>query len=389
VQTASESRPDTFFYGWRVVAASFFTLGLAVGMPYFGMPFFYDYFERPAGEGGFGWSRSTITLGLPLGTLATLWVGPTLAHRFAPRTMILAGTGLTALTLAGFGRMGGSVAAYWLLWVMYMTGNVFSGGLSHQVLLSQWFVRRRGTALAVGYLGISLIGALSARFVVKPLTEAFGFRVALQLMGCLPLLAWPLVIFVMRERPAHLGLRPDGEPADDAASPPPTAPAEQSLLNHAFSQTLLVLLVVSAAGRLLVGRLADRLAKRHVLTLTFALFAASLPPLLWLRPPQTPYLFAVLFGLAMGGDFLLVALMAGDHFGATSLTRVLAIILPVMTVGQTWFPYFVALLREWSGSYAAPLAVVFLAAAAGRAVMALLPELPNKPGDGERAAATF
>jgi MFS family permease len=165
--------------------------------------------------------------------------------------------------------------------------------------------------------------------------------------------------------------------------------AEQSLLNHAFSQTLLVLLVVSAAGRLLVGRLADRLAKRHVLTLTFALFAASLPPLLWLRPPQTPYLFAVLFGLAMGGDFLLVALMAGDHFGATSLTRVLAIILPVMTVGQTWFPYFVALLREWSGSYAAPLAVVFLAAAAGRAVMALLPELPNKPGDGERAAATF
>ena len=94
-----------FFYGWWVVAVAFFTLGLAVGLPYFGMPFFYDYFEKPIVDGGFGWSRSTITLGLPLGTLITLWVGPLLAPRFSPRHLILAGTGLTALTLIGFGRM--------------------------------------------------------------------------------------------------------------------------------------------------------------------------------------------------------------------------------------------------------------------------------------------
>ncbi len=407
------------FYGWRIVAASFFTLGIAVGLPYFGMPFFYDYFERPVSEGGFGWSRSTITLGLPLGTIATLWVGPLLAHRFPPRRLILIGTGLTAITLVGFGSMNGSVWLYWFLWVVYMVANVFSGGLSHQVILSHWFVKHRGTALSIAYLGISLIGAVSARFVVKPLSETFGFRLALQLMAGLLLLTWPLVWWVMKEKPADLGLLPDGEASAETA--PVTATesltpqqilrqrtfwvlliggccstgafaavsqhlklilkdsgfTDQNVLNLAFSQTMMVLLVASAAGRLLVGRLSDRLPKRHVLTLAYLLLAAALPMLFFVKAPATPYLFATLFGLAMGSDFLLTALIAADQYSVASLARVLAILFPAMTVGQTWLPYFIALLREWTGSYATPLLVAFGLAAAGRLAMILLPSAPN------------
>lgn len=65
------------------------------------------------------------------------------------------------------------------------------------------------------------------------------------------------------------------------------------------------------------------------------LLATSLPALYYYQPPAMPDLFSVPFGLAMGGDFLLVALMVADKFGASSLARVLAILLPVMTVGQT------------------------------------------------------
>lgn len=404
------------FHGWWVVAASFFTLGLAVGLPYFGMPFFYDYFEQSPGSGGFGWSRSVITLGLPLGTLATLWVGPLLVHRFAPRRMILIGTGLTALTLAGFGRMNGSIGLYWGLWLMYMVGNVFSGGISHQVIISQWFIRHRGTALSIGYLGISVIGAFSARFVVKPLTEWYGYRTALQLMGAFVLLTWPLILLVMRERPADMGLQPDGVESEEKADAEPVQAAplgrilrdrafwvlliggsfsvgavgaisqhlklifkdqgftEQSLLDHSYSQTMMILLVVSAAGRLLVGRLADRISKLHIWTITLLLFSGSLPFLAFLNPPEIPYWFAILYGLSMGGDFLIVALLAADHYDVESLTRVLGILLPVMTVGQTWFPYFIALVREWTGSYAVPLAVIFAAAVVGRAAMFWLPQ---------------
>ena len=32
------------FYGWWVTAAVFCTFGIAVGIPYYAMPFFYDYY---------------------------------------------------------------------------------------------------------------------------------------------------------------------------------------------------------------------------------------------------------------------------------------------------------------------------------------------------------
>lgn len=415
VQNQRQSQP--LFYGWWIVAAAFLTLGLAVGLPYFGMTFFYDYFEKPIAEGGFGWSRTTITFGLPLGTLVTLWVGPLLAPRFSPRALILVGTGLTAFTLISFGRLNGNVWLYWLLWLVYMTGNVFSGVLTHQVILSNWFVKRRGLALAIAYLGISVIGALSARLIAQPLTATFGFRAALQIMGGLVLLSWPFVLFVFRDRPAERNLWPDGEvdhrqPAPEA-QPVAALPftqilrdrlfwllllggsfsagaigaisqhlklflkdsgfTNQQVLDDVFSQTLLIVLITSAVGRLIIGQMSDRLPKKLAVTLAFLPLLAAFPLLFWVEAPAIPMLFALCFGLATGGDFLLTALMAGDRYSVAALPSVLAILLPVMTVGQTWFPYLVALLREQFGTYQLPMSLAFGMAVASWLCLLALP----------------
>ena len=55
------------FYGWWITAAAFITFGLAVGIPYYNISFFYDYFQR-----AFGWSRADITLGFPLAAALTI-----------------------------------------------------------------------------------------------------------------------------------------------------------------------------------------------------------------------------------------------------------------------------------------------------------------------------
>ena len=101
------------FYGWWVTVAAICTFGIAVGIPYYNMPFFYDYYEKAAAQGGFGWSRDQITLGFPLAALFTLWVGPLLVHRFSPRKLILIGTALTSLAFLGFSRMSGDITAYY------------------------------------------------------------------------------------------------------------------------------------------------------------------------------------------------------------------------------------------------------------------------------------
>lgn len=57
-----------------------------------------------------------------------------------------------------------------------------------------------------------------------------------------------------------------------------------------------------------------------------------------------------------------------------------SIILPVVTVGQTWLPYLVAVLREQTGSYALPLAVAIAIAVVGWVLLVSLPEAKKVHG---------
>lgn len=67
------------FYGWWIVATAVFTFGIAVGVPYYNLPFFYDYFQKTH-----HWKLEQITLGFPLAAALTLWIGPLLIPRFSP-----------------------------------------------------------------------------------------------------------------------------------------------------------------------------------------------------------------------------------------------------------------------------------------------------------------
>jgi MFS family permease len=424
---AGTEQNGKIFYGWWVVAASFVTLGIAVGLPYFGMTFFYDYFERPVVEGGLGWTRTAITLGLPLGTLSTLWVGPVLVHRFAPRKLILIGTGLTMLVFIGFSRMTGGPEVFYGLYFFYMVANNLSGGVTHQIILSRWFVRQRGLAISIGYLGTSIIGAISIPLVAEPLTRAYGYRHALLIIGLLLLVTWPLVQFVLRDDPRQMGLLPDGESRPfGEASVPSVAGAtfreilgrrviwillaggvclagavgsinlllklilkdrgatSQVALDQTFSQTLSLILLVSAVARILVGRLSDRIPKRHMLTMTWLPLMAGIPLLASVPPATVPVLFCLLYGVALGADYLLLVVTAAEIYDVATIPKVLAILIPVMTVGQSWTPYGVSLIREESGSYTIPLAVIFVMALLGRLVLTLLPF----PAGWQREAAT-
>src|SRR5579862_8027524 len=163
------------FYGWWVMLAATCTYGIALGVPYYNTPFFYDYFAKPVAQGGFGWSRDQITLGFPLASLFTLWVGPVLIHRFSPRKLVLVGTAFTAFALVGFSRMSGVLLYYYGFWFCYTVGYILSGPIPHQVIISHWFRRRRGMVMGTMYVGAAIFGSLGS-FIVKPLTESLGFR---------------------------------------------------------------------------------------------------------------------------------------------------------------------------------------------------------------------
>ena len=403
------------FYGWWIALAAFCTFGLSTGLPYYNMPFFYDYYEKT-----FGWPRPEITYGFPLAALLTLWVGPVLVHRFSPRLMILAGTAFTCLAFYGFSTMTGDLFMYKVWWAVYLVGYIFSGPIAHQIIISNWFRRSRGKAMGLTYVGVGVIGSLGS-FLVKPLAEKYGFQTALLCVGILVVVcAWPFAIFFLKDRPSDIGQHPDGVAAgaEEIKQPPRdfrfliSKPAfwlllvgsmcsigaigsinqhmklvfkdqgftDQSTLNSIWQTANVLILWSSIGGRLLVGWMADRYSRKTVMIGTYALVAGTIPLMLLVRPggEWTIYAFALLFGFGMGADFMLIPLMAADQFGVNSLARAMAIILPADTIGQTWFPYAVARLRQSWGSYDNALMVVFAMAALGALAIALLPREAGK-----------
>ncbi|MFL6416445.1 MAG: MFS transporter [Bryobacteraceae bacterium] len=409
------------FYGWWIVATTFVTFGLSVGIPYYNLPFFYDYFGRTH-----GWELKQITLGFPLAALLTIWVGPLLIPRFSPRKLIIAGTGLTALSLFGFSAMSGSLPVYFTLYFIYTVGYIFSGPIPHQILVSQWFQRKRGRAMGIVYVGVGLFGAIGS-YLVKTVTDRYGFQTALLTVGGLMFLAWPLSLFFLKDKPAELGQFPDGAPG-----PPPDAKqsahsfahllrsgpfwllllgsicsigsigsinmhmkfvfrdagyVDQKVLNATWATASELILFSSIAGRIGIGLLADLFSKKRVMTATYFIVALTILLLLTVSParPVSLYVFAVVFGFSMGADYMLIPLMAAEQFGLNTLARAMAIILPANTIGQTWCPYLVSAMREHYGNYVAPMTMVFAIAMLGALSIAALPKLAplsagGKPG---------
>lgn len=401
------------FYGWWIVASTFVTFGIAVGVPYYNLPFFYDYFQK-----AYHWDIREITLGFPLAAILTLWVGPVLIPRFSPRKLILAGTGFTALAFFGFGAMRGALGVYFLLYFVYTVGYIFSGPIPHQLLVSYWFRRKRGTAMGIVYVGVGLFGGLGS-FFVRGVTDSYGFRAALFAVGALMFLTWPLALLFMKDKPAELQQYPDGAdqpPQDVHLSPHSFAYllrskpfwllligsicsigsigsinmhmkfvfrdagfVDQRALNATWTTASVLILWSSIVGRLGIGYFADIFSKKRVMTATYFIVAASILLLLTVTPARydSVYIFATVFGFSMGADYMLIPLMAAEQFGVNSLPRAMAVILPLNTIGQTWCPYFVSQLRAHQGSYWAPMAVVFAIAMLGAAAIAILPRTPQ------------
>src|SRR5262249_18506308 len=110
---------------------------------------------------------------------------------------------------------------------------------------------------------------------------------------------------------------------------------EQGFTNQAardqiWSTASFAALIAAVAGRLGVGWLADRISRKTVMVVTYAQVAIAIPLLFLVTPdaPQFAYLFGIVFGFAMGADYMLIPLMAADVFGLRSLGRAMSAIVP-------------------------------------------------------------
>ena len=153
-------------------------------------------------------------------------------------------------------------------------------------------------------------------------------------------------------------------------------------LDHGYSQAAAaqvasLVLVSSLAGRLGMGWLADRLPKKYVMLLIYALVASAIPVLFLTGTPGAVYLFALVFGIGLGGEYMVIPLMAAELFGVRVLGRAMGVVLTADGVAEALAPVLVGRMRDVTGSYATGFAAVIGFALAGAIAVAFLPRTPS------------
>jgi MFS family permease len=206
--------PKWLYYGWVVVAGSFICLAVAYTVSYS----FSVFYVAILGE--FGWTRASTALAysIYLGVygLSAPFTGA-LIDRFGSRKVIPTGAVVVALGLVACS----TIAEPWQLYVYFGVTCGFGlnliGALSHTSMLTNWFLRRRGTALGLAVSGIG-VGVFAFVPFLQYVILTSSWRTAYVVLGVTVLLTIPAVgLLLYRQRPEEFGLLPDGGPT--AAKP--------------------------------------------------------------------------------------------------------------------------------------------------------------------------
>ncbi len=134
-----------------------------------------------------------------------------------------------------------------------------------------------------------------------------------------------------------------------------------------------LVLTFSIAGRLLMGWLSDHLPKKYVMLLIYMLVTSAIPMLFFASSRGAMYLFAAMFGIGLGGEYLIIPLMAAELFGVGVLGRVMGIVVTADGVAEAVSPMLVGYLRDATGSYRIGFTMLIVVALLGAAAIALLP----------------
>jgi MFS family permease len=420
------------FYGWRIVAVTFLTHFISVGF------IFYSYgvfFKALAAE--FGGSRLGVALGLTIMNVIASAIAPFLGRaldRGSVRVIMCAGALLMAAGFFALMRIDALWQFYLLLGSLLAVGSSMMGGLPGSTLVARWFARRRGMALGIATMGISLSGLAMAPLATRLIAE-IGWRYSFFVYGVLTIaLVVPAVWLVVVNRPEDLGLDPDGQPPRGRRAPAPAPvlpldPAGQVVdppalaawsarsafrdrrfwiislvvaLNFGSNGAVLTHIVPHATdmgfrpldaafvlsaiagmgvvGKVFFGLLVDRVDKRLAFWLAIGLQALGVSLIEGVRDYGPLLAAGAVFGLGMGGVVPLWGSLIGAAFGRHAFGRVMGLMSPVMIPVQSFGIPFAGWVFDETGSYALAFRTfigLYAAAALGLALLRLPREEPG------------
>lgn len=365
------------FYGWFIVAFSTLAMVVSNGLTVGGLPiFFKPMTDELLSLGAITEAKSfTGAIGGVTFLVGGLFapVAGWLTTKFNLRVLMTLGCVALGSGLLIYSRAHTAGPVY-LAHALFGIALCFIGLLANTVLISNWFRAKRGLAMGIVLTGTSLGGALIPQlalpFIKNP---SYGWRAGMLVVSALVwVILLPAIWLVVRVKPSDLDLWPDGAaaPTEEERRSPLTgyrlgealrtpdfwtfavvalclfyailtviqqvilylqSPAVGMSIQQAGNlQTTLTLM--SVVGKFFFGGLSDRLPKSLVLTLCASVMLLGTLVLLGLSV-STAYLFAIPFGIAYGGSFVSIQVLAVERFGLKEAGKIIGAITLVETIG--------------------------------------------------------
>jgi sugar phosphate permease len=325
------------------------------------------------------------------------------------------------------------ISEVWHFYLLLVFARAFSSSaamMAATVAVANWFVRKRGRAMAVSNSGTWIaipLFVMGSQFLIA----SYDWRWAMFVMGVSSLvLAIPATLIFMKRRPEDIGLLPDGDsltpspeeksgrrrqqPIDASwslreamhtkalwliilATGLPSMAAQAANL-HALASltdrgipaataagTVTVTLLVSGVGTVFWGLLAERLHVRFTAALAFLISGLGLAILIYADTVAMAFFYAAVYGLGFGGFRVLENMLFADYFGRRRLGTIAGFAKPFHLATNVAGPLLASLSFDIRGSYT-PAFVLFSLAYVTASIALLLATPPKKkPAEGTTA----
>lgn len=385
------------YYGWVIWIVA--TIGMSASMP--GQTANVSLFVNQwIGEFGLE-GRGTISLLYGVGTfiasLTLTFVGNRV-DKHGARTMAIIIAILFALALVYMALVQNLL--------MLMFGFILIRGLGqgsttlvHTIAIANWFQRMRGRMMAFALIGFSLFQRIYLPFVQQTLETVNWRTVWLLLALGIVLLVVPLAGSLLREKPEHFGLRPDGdgtlpEDSEDTAPSAAQSTTEENyslreaaqlpifwvflvggMMSPAFvtgiifhqeslfgiggynaqiaAETVANALLLSSVSTLITGYLVDRIRPNWVRAMELLALAILMVSSAFLgRSPLILPLWTVTLGIVMGTGGVFNGAVWANLFGRAHLGEINGFVSTMTVLGTSLGPYILAISYDAVGNYA-------------------------------------
>jgi len=340
-----------------------------------------------------GFSRSTIsalyTVSTGMSALMVVVVSRQADRWGARSNLILVGVAFGA---ACFGMaFSAGLAAFYLSFAGLRALGQGSLTINTTLLVNQWFVTRRGRAIALMGLGFPLSNAVLpplSRFLI----DNYGWREAYAVLGVLVmLLIIPAAVLLVRNRPEDVGLHPDGadepplieqsglhNPAAAARRPvltslafwmlavPLATPglvvtglvfhqtsifAENGLSATTAAAVFVIFAVASASTSMVAGFVVDRTGPSRLFVFAMVVLFVVCGLALVVNSVWMAVLYVAGMGVAGGSQRIVQGVIWAHTYGRFGLGRVQGAAMMVGITGAAIGPLPLALFHDLTGSY--------------------------------------